>query len=263
MRIILKNAFFYAMEWLGVNKYFRYRYRGLVKTLMFHSISPPGQFFKNAISASIFTRQLHHLSKKYSILNMSQDGHLSGYDPMKVNILLTFDDGFIDNYTVAAPILAEFKMSAVFFVIADCLLKGSPPKFIVGNMVEDSMPNIYRTINKTQTQELLAMGMTVGSHGNNHFDYTSISADAGLDDARESQKKIEAEIGVPIESFAFPWVDIGNSRLIRLVACIGGYLQPSMDLTRLTIRYFIETKWRAIQIFAALPQVLWISSLLY
>ena len=205
MKTILKNALFVAMEWLGANAYFRHRNKGRVKVLLFHSISPPGLFFGNAVSADSFAQQLEYLSKRYSILRLTQEGQLSGYEPTKVNILLTFDDGFIDNYAVAAPILARFNMSATFFVIAECLPEGRPPSFIMKRLGGEPNLDVYRTFTTTQAQELLTMGMTIGSHSVSHIDYTTISAEAGTKDALESRVLIEAAMGVPISSFAFPW----------------------------------------------------------
>lgn len=205
MKMVLKSVFFLTVEWLGVNAYFRWRNKGRIKTLLFHSISSPGKFFQNAISDDSFIRGLHYLSNNYSILKVNQSGEFSGYDPKKINVLLTFDDGFIDNYALAAPILARFKMSAVFFVIAECLPVGRPPSFITNKLGEYFRLEAYKTFTTVQAQELLAMGMTIGSHGNRHLDYSKLSVEAGLEDADESKKVIEAELNEPIQSFAFPW----------------------------------------------------------
>ena len=205
MKLILKGIFFFCLEWSGVNAYFRYKNRGKIKTLMFHSISPPGLFFNNAVSADSFTRQMSYLSKKYSILQLSQNGQLSGYSTNKVNVLLTFDDGFVDNYLVAAPILNNFKITAVFFVIAECLADGSPPSFIKSRQIEQANPDVYKTLTIPQAHGLLAMGMSIGSHGSRHPDYSKIAHEMGIQDAVDSKSFIEAALGVPVESFSFPW----------------------------------------------------------
>ena len=205
MKFIFKGIFFFCLEWLGVNAYFRYKNRGKIKTLMFHSISPRGPFFDNSVSPESFTRQLLHLSKKYSILKLSQDGQLSGYCADKVNVLLTFDDGFVDNYLVAAPILNRFKITAAFFVIAECLVEGSPPSFIKLRQIEQANPDSYKTLTILQAQGLLAMGMSIGSHGGRHPDYSKLTPEMGIQDAIDSKSFIEAALGVPVESFAFPW----------------------------------------------------------
>ena len=81
---------------------------------------------------------------------MNQDGQLEGYSPQKVNILLTFDDGFIDNYTVVAPILTKFNMSAIFFLITDFMPVGTPPNFITQTANEYNNLTAYKTIKTVQ-----------------------------------------------------------------------------------------------------------------
>ncbi|WP_394752357.1 polysaccharide deacetylase family protein [Crenothrix sp.] len=204
MKSAFKKCFFISLEFLGINACFRYLNRGKLKTLMYHSISPSGQFFKNSVSAESFAKQINYLSKRYSILKMTQTGQIVGYDSKRVNVLLTFDDGFVDNYTVAVPILARFNMSAIFFVITECLREGQPPSFIKERFGEHSNLPLYKTINTAQARELLNRGMNIGSHSCSHFDYTKATSESGLADALESKVVLEKELGVAIESFAFP-----------------------------------------------------------
>lgn len=205
MKSIFKSALFFTLEYVGINALFRYCNRGRIKVLMFHSISPPGLHFNNSVAESSFVRQLKYLSKHYSILKLSQEGQFSGYDPKKVNVLLTFDDGFRDNHTTAASILSRFGLSAVFFVIAECLQNGSPPSFIKSRLGQLSADKAYRTFTTSEAQEMLRMGMTIGSHGQRHPDYTKVPFEDGVKDAFDSKVYIEKEVGMPVELFAFPW----------------------------------------------------------
>lgn len=190
-----------------MNAFFRLRNSGKIKVLMFHSISPPGLFFDNAVSADDLTRSISHLLKKYSVLSLSQDGRLVGYCRNKVNVLLTFDDGFVDNCKVAVPILNNFGISGVFFVIADCLEVGNTPSHITVKSDRSNAGDVdmYRTMTIPQARELIGLGMSIGSHGCNHPDYMSIDYQAGIQDAVNSKKRIEAMLGIPVHAFAFPW----------------------------------------------------------
>ena len=213
MKSLVKTIIFLFLEGLGINAYFRYKNRGRVNVLLFHSISTPGKFFNNSLSERSFVRQLDYLLKRYSFLKLNQMGEFEGYDSQKVNILLTFDDGFIDNYLIAAPILAGLKLSAVFFVIANCLQGGDIPIFIRNKSNHDANNDAYRTVKADQVVHLMQMGMTIGSHSLSHQDYKNISIDAGLRDAIDSKLLIEEAIGGPVQLFAFPWGKYHDSQL--------------------------------------------------
>ncbi|OHB46090.1 MAG: hypothetical protein A2178_00595 [Planctomycetes bacterium GWC2_49_10] len=218
MRGILKCALFIALEYIGINAFFRFCNRGKIKVLMYHSISPPGPFFNNAVPESSFIRQLNYLSKHYAILKLSQDGQFSGYAPKKVNVLLTFDDGFRDNYTTASLILSRLGLSGVFFVIAECLQNGSPPLFIKSRLGQLPETNAYRTLTSSEAQEMIRMGMTIGSHGQHHSDYTKVTFEDGMKDALDSKSHIEKEVGMPVELFAFPWGKYQERHLVELMS---------------------------------------------
>ena len=40
---------------------------------------------------------------------------------------VTFDDGFLDNYEVALPILARYGVPATFYLMVDAVDSGTPP----------------------------------------------------------------------------------------------------------------------------------------
>lgn len=203
----LKKILFYTLELSAINALFRWKNAGKVKALMFHSISEPGRYFDNAISEEDFRLSLHYLKKRYSILRFDQDGGIFGYCPDRVNVLLTFDDGFIDNLKFAAPAMKDLDISGVFFLIADCMTAGAVPDHIeiksTRNLEIDT--GHYRTLNVSQAVKLLNYGMTIGSHGCNHIDYTKSDYRTGIMDAIISKHRISESLGVAINAYAFPW----------------------------------------------------------
>lgn len=72
------------------------------------------------VAPSIFEKQLQALqSKKYSTVNSFQiQDYLDGKSTLPQNpILLTFDDGFKDNYDNAFPLLQKYNMTGDFAII--------------------------------------------------------------------------------------------------------------------------------------------------
>ncbi|MCB0103933.1 MAG: polysaccharide deacetylase family protein [Anaerolineales bacterium] len=102
--------------------------RGLFKNSLtvinYHRINEPHHpsfdSFKPNVSAtpSMFEEQMQYLQKQFQIISVSD---LSLWLEKKKELppyaaLITFDDGYLDNYTYAFPILRKYKFPAVIFL---------------------------------------------------------------------------------------------------------------------------------------------------
>jgi len=91
--------------------------------LMYHSISDK----KNSslcVAPVDFARQMEFLHKKgYSVISLDAlvQEIKKGRTYLPGTVVVTFDDGFEDNFTSAFPVLAKHKMSATIFLITDYL----------------------------------------------------------------------------------------------------------------------------------------------
>jgi peptidoglycan/xylan/chitin deacetylase (PgdA/CDA1 family) len=198
----LKTALFLSVEALGINHVCRFLNRGRIKVLMLHSVCDNGPF-DNALRVADFRMLLDYLQAHYNIVSMTADGEWLGLRNDMVNVLLTFDDGFIDNYENAAPILRERGLSAAFFLISECVKRGSAPTFTAkygaGHEAE------LRTIDRDRARELVATGMIIGSHSTSHRDFSKLG-DADVEaDAAASKRDLVAVTARSVELFAFPW----------------------------------------------------------
>ena len=101
-------------------------------------------------------------------------------------VIITFDDGHLDNYTTAFPIMQKYGFTGVLY--------------IVGNyMGADG----YMTA--AQIREMVMAGWEVGSHSMNHLDLQKLDEEAQYVEIVHSRDKLEAEIGVPVRTFAYPF----------------------------------------------------------
>ena len=90
-------------------------------------------------------------------------------------VILAFDDGHADHYSNAYPILKKHGAKAVFFIIS-----GKPdqdPKFA----------------NRAQVKELADAGFEIGSHSASHFNLTSLSTPALIEELSGSKATLEAK----------------------------------------------------------------------
>lgn len=130
-------------------------------------------------------------------------------------LLLTFDDGYRDNLVNALPLLAQYKMKATLFLLADHRIDRN-----TWDAEEGVEPAPLMTLDekKALPPEVFA----IGSHGLQHLDLRTLSEDEVSRQMTESKEKLEKDLGRPIQAFAYPfgWVD---SRLPEL-ARRAGYL---------------------------------------
>lgn len=101
-------------------------------------------------------------------------------------IIITFDDGNLNNYTAAFPIMQKYGFTGVLY--------------IVGNyMGADQFMNV------DQIREMAAAGWEVGSHGMNHKDLTLLEPQEQRSEIVDSKKYLENTLGVPINTIAYPY----------------------------------------------------------
>lgn len=90
--------------------------RGL-KILLYHGVVPrfDRSFRSRFIGVDDFRRHLLNYSKNYHVISL-EDAFENRLKPGRMNLVITFDDGYRNNYLYAAPLLDEFRMPASFFV---------------------------------------------------------------------------------------------------------------------------------------------------
>lgn len=121
-RRIIANVLYYSGAlWLLS----RLRFRGKTFVLMYHRVLPAGAdtFSSDSICVTpeAFARQMGFLRRHFRVLSIAELAeHLeSGKELPSRSCVVTFDDGWRDNYEHALPILREQQVPAVIFVATD------------------------------------------------------------------------------------------------------------------------------------------------
>jgi peptidoglycan/xylan/chitin deacetylase (PgdA/CDA1 family) len=100
----------------------------------YHSVSDPlegSQLYLEpsiAVPPAVFERQIALLAHRYACISMDRliEG-LAGGRPLPRNAaVVTFDDGYRDNYDYAYPLLRRHRVPAMFYVATGCLDGGRP-----------------------------------------------------------------------------------------------------------------------------------------
>lgn len=90
-------------------------FRNKVRVLFYHRVNDySGKF---AITAQVFERQIQYLKKEYNIISLNEYiNMLENNQAARNALLITFDDGYRDNYTNAYPILKRYSIPATIFL---------------------------------------------------------------------------------------------------------------------------------------------------
>ncbi|WP_022668870.1 polysaccharide deacetylase family protein [Desulfospira joergensenii] len=171
--------------------------------LMYHMVSEPankkeGRF---VCTPELFRRQIEYLhNKKFNVISLPNavDALKGGkYIPQKT-IVITFDDGYLDTYQNAFPVLLEFGFPATVFVVSS--LVG-----MTNNWIEPSSGIERRLCNWTQLREMIKYGIDIGSHTSTHQDLTAVSLKNAIAEILHPKLELEHQLSKPIDSFAYPY----------------------------------------------------------
>ena len=169
-------------------------------------------------------------------------------------VLLTFDDGFENFYTLAAPMLAEYGYPATVFVVTDQvgetpgwfardpdrihqLMAGLPltrAERAVWTVVGPEMARM-RLLNWGQARELVRSGFDVQCHSAAHHFLTVLPAEELAADLRRSRETLGEHLGVAADLLCYPYGDCSDQvvSVAREVGFRAGFLAeysgPSQD----------------------------------
>lgn len=98
--------------------------------LTFHRVNDDGDPFLPALPTRVFEGWVSHIARHYCVLTVEDLAERAARGRVPVNALaLTFDDGYRDNLTHAAPILVRHGLTATVFVTTGFIGTGEIPWF--------------------------------------------------------------------------------------------------------------------------------------
>ncbi len=183
-------------------KMVKYPENGL-PVLMYHSIStnPKNNL---CVSEEQFDAEMEWLySQNYYTLSMDEfcEALSDGASIPEKSVLITFDDGYPDNYKAAWPILKKYDFVATFFIIT--------------GTVETSSGMTWE-----QLKELVQGGNSIGSHTVHHHDLSTLSEAQQEKELGDSKKILEDNLGINVKAICFPSGKYNESTL-RILPTLG------------------------------------------
>lgn len=171
----------------------RYLKRYVAVVLMYHRVSDDGKWPDITVSTTNFKTQMRYLKNNFNMVSIDEmmEAFYKNRTFSKDGVVITFDDGFKDNFTCAYPILKEFEIPAAVFVAAD--------------YIEDAY-----ALSSEEMTEMLKGNIIFGAHTMTHRVLSEIDNDEAYKEILLSKSTLEEILHENIEYFAYPYGKTGR-----------------------------------------------------
>jgi peptidoglycan/xylan/chitin deacetylase (PgdA/CDA1 family) len=172
-----------------------------------------------------FARQLDFLASAFEPVSLSEavgrlrDDRVGGRE-----VVVTFDDGFRNQFANAAAVLAERGWSACFFLVTDFI--GATSSADAARLCRERfhLPRPVEPMSWAHADALVRQGHEVGSHTRTHPDLTSIPLADVYEELAGARAELERRLGLAPEHFSAPYGDSGRfSGAVSDAARTAGY----------------------------------------
>jgi len=203
MKHFLRNILIALFSVTGVTFLYRARMRKkgpLVRVVVFHDVTDADWFFK---SVTLFVKKYHVLTPQEFIERK--------FNPEKINILITFDDGYASWVTTCLPILRKLQCRGVFFLnsgLPDIVQdENARLNFVRENL---KLQTSRKTISWEEVRLLCESGHTLGGHTKTHRRLSELQEEVQKAEITEDKKRIETMLGTQVSLFAYPFGNVGD-----------------------------------------------------
>jgi glycosyltransferase involved in cell wall biosynthesis/peptidoglycan/xylan/chitin deacetylase (PgdA/CDA1 family) len=170
--------------------------------LMYHAVGAPDEPASDyVIPGHRFETQMKWLKRLgYQVITLDRflQYRRERCLPPAYSVVVTFDDGYADNYIYAYPILSRFAIPATIFLVGS----------YIGDLNQwDKAAELAERplMSWSMIKEMKANGMKFGAHSCTHPTLTLLSPNQALEEIVSSKKILESEFQQPIISFAYPY----------------------------------------------------------
>lgn len=178
-----------------------------IPIITFHDVVAEGESSLAAVHRSlvVFEHDIDRLDEDgYTTIKFSDLIAYAKFRRLHIpskSIVITFDDGWIGQFANALPVLKKHGFVATFFI----------------NSASVNSKDGYMDWDEVRT--LHATGMEIGGHGANHIELSDkLPTTVLLSEITKDKERIEAELGVPIRTFAYPYSTHTTSTIAILKA---------------------------------------------
>ena len=185
-----------------------------IRILMYHRISAAPQFDQLSVSPARFAAHMQYLAAHCEVISLAQAVAQLPLRSRRQKIVITFDDGYLDNLRHALLVLTQYQLPASIFITTEfCDQSLRHPRYPA------SAERLH--LNWSEVRELASSPLiTIGSHTLSHPYLSRLDADQAALEITQSRSRIQAEINQPVDFFCYPSGDV-TPREQRLVQQAG------------------------------------------
>jgi peptidoglycan/xylan/chitin deacetylase (PgdA/CDA1 family) len=188
----------YFLYFTGIYRLVRRRLQtqGGAIVLVYHRVLSGSRRSGEMVGEAAFDWQMRYLRENFVPVDwptMSESGEGTG----GIEVLVTFDDGYHDNFTRALPVMARYRIPGVYFLVTDFVFEGRR----VGENGEKE-GEVPTSADLRAAQE--SRWVTFGNHTASHAFVSRMSPDDFDRELSRSQERFRETLGVTPELFAYP-----------------------------------------------------------
>jgi peptidoglycan/xylan/chitin deacetylase (PgdA/CDA1 family)/glycosyltransferase involved in cell wall biosynthesis len=155
------------------------------------------------VTVEQFEEQMKYLKKKgyetVTFKDLLNNRYKQRFDKDKKWIMLTFDDGYKDNYENAFPILKKYQFKGIIYILDGIEYN----KWDVDN--PGNPEKRFTLMNQEELLEMQNYGIEFGGHTSTHPRLAELSTEQVKSEIINSKSNIEKIIGKELLSFAYPY----------------------------------------------------------
>jgi peptidoglycan/xylan/chitin deacetylase (PgdA/CDA1 family) len=197
MKHRVRNFFVYLFTYTGITFLYRARMkqRGpLVRVIAFHDVDD-ALWFEGIISS--LQRDFAICTPKEYVENI--------FDSDKINILITFDDGYASWVDVCLPILRKHNVSALFFINSGLLDVSKDEEKARAYVTHNLRLSPKKPLTWEGAHTLLQAGHEIGGHTVHHISLRGATEEVIRAEVEEDKRMIEGKLRVTLKHFAYPF----------------------------------------------------------
>ncbi|UCC95032.1 MAG: glycosyltransferase [Candidatus Omnitrophota bacterium] len=151
------------------------------------------------VSKDSFIKQIQFFKRYYRVISMEDFiESIEGKRKLpRYSLLVTFDDGYQDNYTIAYPLLRQFGFAATIFLATDFIDSGMSPEW------EQESQN-RKMLSWQEVTQMSKDSVYFGAHTQSHLLCPASHNERFRREIEESKKVIETRVNRKVEAFAWP-----------------------------------------------------------
>ncbi len=187
---------------------------GFIPVLMYHKIpdAPLATKHQIYVTKDNFEKHLAYFKKQnltpitFADYLKYANGERSLADFPARPIILTFDDGYLDNYTNLLPLMQHYGYRGVLYLLGDADVRHNQ-----WDLAADPTEPRSDIMDLTQKRAFVAAGWEIGAHTMSHPRLTTLPLHEAAAEIQRSKAALEAALQTEIVTFAYPYGDLSEA----------------------------------------------------